>query len=216
MSSVHHVYPRFLCRSAVTVWCAGAPAPPGRKRSLVVAALIALTVTACGDVPGPAESTVDRALRLEGSAATLDILGEAVVESVVRGDTAALAGFRLTEEQHNRVVWPELPVSAPEVGFPVDFAWQNIETRNRSALLRTLPAYRDRDLDFRRVECRGEAERFETFEVLTDCWLVFADEGRSGTWEVQAFKDILLRGGGYKIFRYYDGEPRRHGGPSIP
>jgi hypothetical protein len=96
------------------------------------------------------------------------------------------------------------------VNFPVDFAWQNMESRNLRALRRALPVYADRELDFRRVECRGETRRFETFEVLTNCWVSFDQEGEP--YEAQLFKDVLSRGGGLKIFRYYDEELRRYRG----
>jgi hypothetical protein len=134
-----------------------------------------------------------------------------VLSALVRGDLATLEGFRLTEHEHNDVVWPELPASAPEVNYPLDFAWQNIQMRNARGLERILPIYRDRDLGFQRVECRGETEHFETFRVLTDCWVVFAAGHRPALFEAQIFKDVLVRGGGLKIFRYYDGEPRLRG-----
>lgn len=231
MSSVHHVHPRFLCRLAVTDRCAGAPAPSAVSRGLpggtsphavlrgvvlgrgavALFALATLASAGCGGIE-TAEASMDRSLRFEGSAPTLEVLGERVVEAFTRGDTVALSGFRLTEREHNEVVWPELPASAPEVNFPVDFAWQNIETRNRSALLRTMPIYADRQIEVRRVECRGETQRFDTFDVLTDCWVVFDWNGER--WEDQLFKDVLIRGGGVKLFRYYDEAPQRYRGGS--
>jgi len=60
------------------------------------------------------------------------------------------------------------------------------------------------------VQCLGGTQAFQTFEVLTDCWTLFTVEGREGTFEAQFFKDVLVRGGGHKIFRYYDEPPRRH------
>jgi hypothetical protein len=140
-----------------------------------------------------------------------------VLAALVAGDLEALQAVRLTEQEHNEVVWPELPASAPEVNFPLDYAWANIQARNGRALGRILDVYRGEDLRFGRVECRGETERFETFEVLTDCWIVFARRGEQEAYEVQIFKDVLVRGGGHKIFRYYDEEPRRYtGGVHLP
>jgi hypothetical protein len=137
----------------------------------------------------------------------LDALGRRVLGGLAAGDTALLHQVRLTEREHNEVVWPELPASRPEANFPLDFAWQNIQMRNRRDLGRILPWFRRRELDLDRVECRGEVQRFETFQVLTDCWVVFATR-EHGLLEAQVFKDVLVRGGGHKIFRYYDGEPR--------
>lgn len=175
----------------------------------LVFTVVAIASTGCSELE-PAEASVDRSLRFEGSAPTLELLGEAVLDGLARGDTLSLEGYRLTEREHNDVVWPELPASAPEVNFPVDFAWQNIEGRNLRALRRVLPVYADRELTFRAVECRGRTQRFQTFEVLTDCWVSFDAEGEP--YEAQLFKDVLSRGGGLKVFRYYDEEPRRYRG----
>lgn len=147
----------------------------------------------------------------EGSAPSMRALGEQVLEALVAGDTASLEGVRLTEAEHNEEVWPELPASAPEINFPVDYAWQNIDNRNRRGLNRLLPIFAGQDVTFHDVECRGQTEGFESFVVETDCWLLFAREDEQ-IWEVQAFKDVLVRAGGRKIFRYYDEEPRQTSG----
>jgi hypothetical protein len=149
----------------------------------------------------------DASLRFEGAAPSIEVLGRQVLEAFTRRDSVALNGFRLTEYEHNEVVWPELPASAPEVNFPTDYAWTNIENRNQRALARQFQIFADRRFGFQRVECRGATERFESFQVLTDCWVVFSVEDRPGLFEAQLFKDVLVRGGGLKVFRYYDEEP---------
>jgi hypothetical protein len=142
------------------------------------------------------------------------MLGEQVLRALARADTSALEWVRLTEHEHNDVVWPELPASAPEVNYPLDFAWGNIQMRNRRAIARIMPSFQSRDLGFQRVECRGETQQFETFHVYTDCFVVFTQGGSPELHEAQLFKDVLERGGGLKIFRYYDEEPRRYRGTS--
>ena len=156
----------------------------------------------------------DPGLRFEGAAPTLDLLGEQVLRALSRSDTSALEWLRLTEHEHNDVVWPELPASAPEVNFPLDFAWGNIEARNQRAIARIVPIFQSRELGFQRVECRGETQQFQTFHVFTNCFVVFTQGGSPELFEAQLFKDVLERGGGLKIFRYYDEEPRRYRGTS--
>lgn len=147
---------------------------------------------------------------------TLDALGRHVLHALVRQDTSALERVRLTEREHNEEVWPELPASAPEVNFPIDYAWTNIQNRNRRSLGRILPLLADRTLGYQGVECRGETETFDTFVVHTDCYVIFSVDEGPLRWEIQAFKDAIERAGGYKIFRYYDQEPRRYRGPDRP
>lgn len=151
------------------------------------------------------------ALRFPGSTETIDGLGRMVLEALTTSDTMTLAGLRLTEREHNEVVWPELPASRPEVNFPIDFAWTNIEMRDRRSLTRLLPVFDGLEARFGAVQCRGATRAFRTFDVLTDCWTIFEVEGKEGTFEAQLFKDVLVRGGGHKIFRYYDEMPRPHG-----
>jgi hypothetical protein len=131
-----------------------------------------------------------------------------MLNALSHGDVPALEDFRLTETEHNQVVWPEFPASAPEVNFPVDMAWANIEARNRRAIGRIVPWYAGREPQFRGAECRGATAHFDTFVVLTDCWVVFSFDEDERVLEAQLFKDVLVRGGGHKIFRYYDEEPR--------
>lgn len=160
------------------------------------------------DEAPPEVHGVDESLRFVGSAPTLDELGSRVLAALAKSDMAALERIRLTEQEHNRIVWPELPASAPEVNFPVDYAWANIENRNRRGLDRIAPLFANRTLTLRNVECRGRTETFATFRVATDCFVVFGADGSPELWEVQLFKDVVERGGGHKIFRYYDEEPR--------
>lgn len=171
---------------------------PGRA-VLLLAAAVPLLLGRGGAFEGAVE--VEGGAPFPGSAPSLEALGETVLRGLADGDTLALERVRLTEREHNEVVWPELPAAAPEVGFPVDFAWENIEMRNRRALGRILPGYRGREVTFRDVRCRGGTEEFRTFHVLTDCHVAFAVPG-GGRLEARIFKDVLVRHGGYKIFRY--------------
>ena len=201
MSPVHRNYPRSEGRSAVDERCAGAPAPFWAACALV------LSLAACG-ADGQAASVSRAAAPFPGSAPSIEVLGQRVLDALVSGDVETLEGFRLTEAEHNQEVWPELPASAPEVNFPVDFAWSNIQTRDRAALLRILPRYAEREVTYEGTECRGETEAFETFELLTDCWVSFhTPDGVA--FEARVFKDVLERAGGMKIFRYYEHDPER-------
>ena len=188
-----------------------APAPlPAAALARALAWLTGIAlVTGCldGD-PRRAEPAGSRAPRFEDSAASLEALGRSVLAALSLDDTATLRRLRLTETEHNLVVWPELPAARPEVNFPVDLAWTNIENRNRRGLERSLPLYRGRELRFEDVQCRGAIRTFATFSVRTDCWVAFSHAGGAEIHEAQIFKDVLVRGGGFKTFRYYDERPR--------
>jgi len=186
----------------------------GFGRPGVAALFAAATLAACADrahdgsavADDPSGSSEAAVKAFEGSVGSLNALGRIVLEGLTFADTLSLEAVRLTEYEHNEVVWPELPASAPEINHPVDLAWGNIDRRNLVGRSRLIDAFRDRELEFRSAECRGETRAFDTFVVHTDCYVLFTEVGgvEGRILQVQAFEDVLERGGGMKVFRYYD------------
>ncbi len=169
-----------------------------RRTSLVlVSGLLPILSGSCAD------ASTGGGQRLPGSAVSLAELATTVLVGLAAADTLGLESVRLTEFEHNEMVWPELPASAPEVNYPVDLAWKNIWTRNRAALSDLFGVYEDRRLRFVDAECRGPAEAFESFLVHTDCWVTLQRDGELLPPQ-QLFKDVLDWGGELKIFRYYE------------
>ena len=146
-----------------------------------------------------------------GAADDLEDLGRSVLDALNRGDEEGLAEVRLSEREHNEVVWPELPAAESDNPYVLEFAWQNIQMRNGRAVRRLTHDLESMiPMAYEGVECRGETQSFETFRVRTDCWVQFFSKG--GFYEAQLFKDVLERDGGHKIFRYYDESPRKLAG----
>ena len=164
--------------------------------------LFCLSAGACEKSQRPGE------LAFPGSAPSVEALARDALHGLAQSNAVLLEGLRLTESEHNEVVWPELPASAPEIGFPVDFAWRNIRLRNSAALRRIGRWFRSNPVRYQAVECRGATREFVTFRVHTDCWVLFLTI-RGELLEAQLFNDVLERDGGFKIFRYYDELPRR-------
>ncbi len=164
--------------------------------------LAGLLLASCNSPPSPG------ALAFPGASPSVEVLARDALRGLAASDAMLLERLRLTETEHNEVVWPELPASAPEIGFPVDFAWRNIQLRNESALERVAGWYRSNAVRYQVAECRGETQAFATFRVHTDCRVLFLTI-RGELLEAQLFKDVLERDGGFKIFRYYDELPRR-------
>ena len=169
----------------------------------IPACLLACLLGAGCDGPQPPGE-----LAFPGSSPSVEVLARDALRGLAASDAILLEQLRLTESEHNDVVWPELPASAPEIGFPVDLAWRNIRLRNTAALSRIGRWYRTNSVRYQVAECRGETQAFATFRVHTDCWVLFLTI-RGELLEAQLFKDVLERDGGFKIFRYYDELPRR-------
>jgi hypothetical protein len=170
----------------------------------ILAAALLVTLPGCSDSRPTSESAETGAV-LAGSAATLEALGSRALIALVAADTAAADALRLTEREHNEVIYPELPAAA---SFPVDLAWENVQRRSRRDLGRQIARFGGRDLAYDGTFCQGETQAYRTFEVRTDCWVVFRDAER-GRFRVQLFEDVIVRGGGHKIVRWYDEGPRR-------
>ncbi len=169
----------------------------GRVSLVFALGLLPLLPGPCGD-----GSSIE-GQRLSGSVSSLEELATEVLAGLASADTSRLEAVRLTEHEHNDLVWPELPAGQPGSDFPVDIAWDNISLRNRAALGRLLSAYDGHALGLVGVECRGEKATFESFEVRTDCWVTLERDGDTLPPQ-QLFKDVLDRDGELKIFRYYE------------
>ena len=137
-----------------------------------------------------------------GSGSSLTDVGQRVLEGLAAGGHASLAALRLSRKEYVEVVWPELPASNPDLHVPIEYVWADIETRDRSALIRLAPQFEGLSAELEEVACADEVQEFKTFRVHTDCWVFLRTP--SGKHRIQLFKDVVERGAGYKLFRYYD------------
>lgn len=180
-----------------------------RTESRWTAVLLVVSLGAgCSELPAAPDASPGGAgsvgpVVLDGAVASLEQLAFETLEGITANDRARLERLRLTEYQHNELVWPQLPASRPEANYPVDFAWQNIELHNRRAVNRMLWDFGGHQLALLGVECRAEPEFFESFRVLRDCWVSFTLD-REEAAPQQFFRYVLDWDGQYKVFRFYD------------
>jgi hypothetical protein len=162
-------------------------------RCASAAALLALS--ACAEPAG-------EPLVLQSGASSLDELGVGVVAALEAGDTARLAGYRVTEAEHNERLWPYFPAARQSPPIGVGFAWQNIQLRNAAALERLLPRFRGKAFRVVGTECKGGPEEYGAFRVLRDCAIRIAwiEEGVPRT--IRPFRSVVVANGRYKLIRY--------------
>lgn len=178
------------------------PAGSVGRRRLAVPILAGCTLLAIAGCAAPGNGQGSGIASFPGSGSSLTDIGERVVEGLTGGNLSALAALRLSKSEYVEVVWPELPASDPDLRVPLEYVWADIEARNRRALTRLAPQFEGLPAELRDVACRGGTEEFRTFRVHTDCWVTLRTA--AGDQRIQPFKDVLERGAGYKIFRYYD------------
>jgi hypothetical protein len=154
-------------------------------------------------LPGPCGGDSSEGQRLIGSANSLDELATEVLAGLASADTSRLNAVRLTEYEHNELVYPELPAARPENNHPAALAWSNIQVRNSASLIDLFSEFDGHELEYVGAECRGPTRAFESFVVHTDCFVTMRID-RSTERTVQLFKDVLDRDGELKIFRYYE------------
>jgi hypothetical protein len=178
----------------------------GKRNRIALIAALGGAAVGCESTPAapdrPTAASVSPVV-LIGAVASLEQLAFETLEGLAVGDEARLERIRLTEYEHNELVWPELPASAPEVNHPVDLAWANIELRNHRARRRLLIRYGGRRLSLLGIDCRLPDEVFPSFRVLKDCWISFSSDHEEME-PVQFFKYAIDWNGQFKIFRYYD------------
>ena len=173
-------------------------AAPFGIRLLGLALGISLLAACAEGGAAPAESS--RA-GFTGGAASLEELAAGVVRGLVAGDTAALAGYRVTEHEHNRLLWPEFPIARQDPPFPVELAWENLEVRNAGGLDHLLPRFQGREVRIESVECPGGEEAYPGFTVLHDCRIGLVESGARRVVS-QPFRSVVVRDGRFKIVRY--------------
>ncbi|MBW3552355.1 MAG: hypothetical protein KY466_02530 [Gemmatimonadetes bacterium] len=170
------------------------PRPP-RLGALV---LLGFLIGGCGKDSAAAP-------RLTDGEPSIQALGAAVWNAVIARDTAALDRLRLSEYEHNELVWPEQPGSRePSAAANLDLWWNNIQVRNRAAVQDLLRKHAGSPSRVAGVECRGGVLEFATFEALTGCRLLLS--GPEGPWAVEAFRHVLRMDGRHKVVRYYGDE----------
>ena len=86
----------------------------------ILAAALSLTTPPGGAAGG----------RLENAAPSMEALAARVLAAMVRGDSQALRGLALSEEEFRQHVWPELPVSDPRTNVSLDYVWKEVAYRS--------------------------------------------------------------------------------------
>ena len=167
-----------------------------RARDIGALALLAVLATA-----GCREGQAVELPPLPGSAASLDSLGQGVVEGFIRGDTARLRGYVLSLDEY-RDVWPRLQIDTT-AGFGFDWSWRDNRLRGERAFRRYLAGFHEMSLTAVETRCTGEPHRFEGVTVLPGCTITVRDS-TGATEEMRLFKSVVVIGGGHKIFRYDD------------
>lgn len=154
-------------------------------------AVVALAATAACRVGGDP--------RLDGGFASIDSLVSEYVAAVNQGDTAKMHGLRVTEWEHNSLLWPEFPASRPEFNMPLEFAWFNLDKRSVRDAARVVNQYQNLEIRPLEATCRKEIQRYATFEVHGDCVVTVTDRFGVRHEDAKLFGSLVEMDGRFKI-----------------
>jgi hypothetical protein len=128
-------------------------------------------------------------------------LARAFLEALERDDASRLRALAVGEDEFRCLVWPHLPASRPETGFPFEFVWGDLNQKSLNALQWTRYNWGGRRLLLQRVLIEGGAREYGPLVVHRDVRLRVTDEqGQTGN--LSLFGSILESGGRYKLYSF--------------
>ena len=171
--------------SALTADSESAPAPAA--------------ASAAPAVSGARLATGER--RLFHAASSIEDLVRQVLAAVEAEDMQGLTDLRVTEREHNELLWPEFP--ARDHNVQLDFAWDMLNTRSHTNQGRAIGTWRGKGLEFVAVRFEREIERYRTF-VAHRGTVVTARTAAGEEVEVRFIGSILELDGQFKVVSYKD------------
>ncbi len=166
---------------------------------------------AMGLAPAPAESSPTPAThaaepglpsrKLRSSCASPEELVIEILAAVEADDMQGLTDLRVTEREHNQLLWPEFPARNNNV--QMDFAWDMLNTRSYTSQGRAIGTWRQRGLTFAGVRFERGVERYPTF-VLHRGTVVSARTADGQDVELRFIGSILELDGQFKALSYKD------------
>lgn len=164
------------------------------SRTIYVVATAAALVAAAACRPAQDRDTSDAAF--VGGVASLDELASTMLAAVSAGDTSAMHTLRLSEAEHNELLWPHLPASRPEFNMSVAFAWGNLQRTSVRDAWRIVNDVGGRDWTFVSLDCRKGRTSYGPATVHGDCWVTAANGPDTQTFKV--FGSAVEWGGSFK------------------
>jgi hypothetical protein len=142
-------------------------------------------------------------LELTGGAASLDELARRIVDRIGHRDPAALHALRVSREEFETIVWPELPQSRPITHIPVSEVWGMQTAQCLSGVDLTIGRFGGRSITFLRIDYSHE-EAFRNFTLLRDVRILIRDPRDGRMIGLTMMPSVLVRHGRYKALTFKD------------
>lgn len=180
---------------------AGKMAIPAQVSSPVASSLpVPAAASAAPTVAGTRPATGGER-RLLHAATSIEDLVRHVLAAVEAADMNGLTELRITEREHNELVWPELP--ARDHNVQLDFAWDMLDTRSHTNQGRAIGTWHGKGLEFVAVRFERGIERYRTFAAHRGT-VVSARTAAGEEVELRFIGSILELDGQFKVVSYKD------------
>jgi hypothetical protein len=157
------------------------------RRALLLA-LMLIVPAACGSPP------------LANTQRSAQGVASAVLDSLARGDRAALEALALNEQEFEDLVWPYLPAARPERNLPLSYVWGDLHQKSQGALTRTLGTHGGRRYELVGIDFTDRTD-YGAFVVHREASLHVRDaSGMPMT--IRVCGSMIERDGGWKVFSY--------------
>jgi hypothetical protein len=140
---------------------------------------------------------------LQGGASSLEGMARAILAGLERRDEPAIHDLRLTREEFQTFVWPELPQSRPITHIPFEEVWGMATAQSIAGAGRTVSLYGGRHLTFLRVDY-ARAEPFTNFSLLRDVRILIRDPRDGAMVGLKVAPSVVERHGRYKALIFKD------------
>jgi len=142
-------------------------------------------------------------LELSGGFPSLDALGRRIVSGIERSDNWALHSARLTLNEFQTIVWPELPESRPVTHIPIREVWGMSTAQSLSGVNRAISTYGGRRLQYLRTDY-GREQPFRNFSLLRDVRILIRDPKDGALVGLKVMPSVVVRHGTYKALIFKD------------
>ncbi len=161
----------------------------GRARFASLALLLVFSWAACGP---PRE-------RFQDTFSSPEALTETFLRGLENRDRALLERLALSPEEFRLEFFPEMPVYG---NIPPDFAWGQIEGRNRHGLATVLAWQGGRHWELEEIAFAGGETAYQTFTVHREPMLRLRDRVTGERKEMALFGSLLEHQGRYKLVSF--------------
>ena len=140
---------------------------------------------------------------LSGGATSLEDLAREILAGLERSDEKALHSLRVTHEEFERIVWPELPQSRPVTNIPFSEVWGFATAQSLAGASRAIGVYGGKHLTLLRIDY-SRAEPFRNFTLLRDVRILIREPVQGRVIGLSLAPSVVERHERYKALIFKD------------